>query len=332
MVPKMTPAIEVLAPLAPSEGPFSPIIAGTSWEAVLTAYLNAAVDSPNTVRAYRRHCTMACQRMGIATLAELNGAMLAAYRAEVAGNPALGPASQALALYAVRSFLKWAGILGAHALNQQVLEVSLRPPRATVRNPYMILTADETTRLWQAAATRPNRYALICICLGAGLRISEIAALLVQDCYQDLEGGPAIRVYQGKGGKDRTVPMLPEFFQGITAYLEATGRDLTSSGRVFAAEDQARAFRGQGARISTPALSFMLKRILAGAGIESHRVGVHALRHTYAIGVLRESKNLTVVQKLLGHSSVTTTSRYVDHLQIGELRDALPKNGPATQP
>jgi hypothetical protein len=80
MVPKMTPAIEVLAPLATTEGPLPPIIAGTSWEEVLTAYPNAAVDSPNTVRAYRRHCTMACQRMGIRSLAELNGAMLAAYR------------------------------------------------------------------------------------------------------------------------------------------------------------------------------------------------------------------------------------------------------------
>ncbi|MHB1525537.1 MAG: tyrosine-type recombinase/integrase [Candidatus Dormibacteria bacterium] len=207
-----------------------------------------------------------------------------------------------------------------------------RPPRATVRNPYRVLTADETTRLWQAAATRPNRYALICICLGAGLRISEIAALRVQDCYQDLEGRAAIRVYQGKGGKDRTVPMLPDFFRGITAYMEATGRDLTNSGRVFAAEDQARAFREQGARISTSALSFMLKVILAEAGIESHRIGVHALRHTYAIGVLRESKNLTVVQKLLRHSSVTTTSRYVDHLELGELREPLPRTGPNAQP
>lgn len=232
----------------------------------------------------------------------------------------------------MRSFLKWTGSLGAHGLNHQVIDVSLRPPRATVRSPYRILTADETTRLWQAAATRPNRYALICICLGAGLRISEIAARPVQDCYEHMEGGPALHIRQGKGGKDRIVPMRPEFFQGITAYLEATGRDLTSSGRVFVAEDQAKAFRGQGARISTPALSFMPKATLAEAGIESHRVGVHALRHTYAIGVLRESKNLTVVQKLLGHSSVTTTSRYVDHLEIGELRDALPKSGAAAQP
>jgi integrase/recombinase XerC len=270
--------------------------------------------------------------MGIRSLAEVNGAMLAAYRAEVAANPALGPASQAQALYSLRSFFKWAGILGAHGLNQQVLYASLRPPKSTVRNAYRILTADETARLWRAASFRADWYALICVCLGAGLRISEIAALRIQDCYQDLEGGPAIRVYQGKGGKDRIVPMLPEFFDGIANLLRATGRDLTSPGRVFVAADRARSARGQGGRISTPGLSFMLKRILAGAGIESHRVGVHALRHTYAIGVLRESKNLTVVQKLLGHSSVTTTSRYVDHLEIGELRDALPKQGPSAQP
>lgn len=142
------------------------------------------------------------------------------------------------------------------------------------------------------------------------------------------EGEPAIRVYQGKGGKDRIVPMMPDYFRGITAYLEATGRTVTSPGRVFLADDRARQSRGKGAGITSTGLYLMLRSVLVEGGIDTRRRGVHALRHQYAIEVLRESKNLVVVQKLLGHANIATTSRYVDHLELGELRDALPR-GPA---
>jgi hypothetical protein len=76
----------------------------------------------------------------------------------------------------------------------------------------------------------------------------------------------------------------------------------------------------------------MLRSVLVEGGIDTRRRGVHALRHQFAIGVLRESKNLVVVQKLLGHSNIATTSRYVDHLELGELRDALPQAGPSADP
>src|ERR1039458_9103372 len=121
-------------------------------------------------------------------------------------------------------------------------------------------------------------YAAMCCWLGAGLRVSEVACLRIQDCFEDLEGGPAVKVNLGKGSKDRIVPMLPDYFQGITNYLHSTGRDLGSPGRVFVAQDRARESRGQRAGITACGLRLMLKAVMAEAGIETFRKGPHALR------------------------------------------------------
>jgi site-specific recombinase XerD len=60
------------------------------------------------------------------------------------------------------------------------------------------------------------------------------------------------------------------------------------------------------------------------AGLAAKAISPHALRHTYAIRALRAGGNVIAVQKLLGHASVATTQRYLDHLALGELRAAVP--------
>src|SRR5438445_13574809 len=76
----------------------------TPWQAVVAAYLDAAVDSANTRRAYARHLRDAFAALSVATVDGLTGADLAAYRARVTGAD-LSPASQGQALAALRSFL-----------------------------------------------------------------------------------------------------------------------------------------------------------------------------------------------------------------------------------
>src|SRR5437016_5015675 len=92
--------------------PAVPLTPATPWQAVVAAYLDAAVDSANTRRAYARHLRDAFTALGVvATVDGLTGADLAAYRARVTASD-LSPASQAQALAALRSFLAWAGTLG----------------------------------------------------------------------------------------------------------------------------------------------------------------------------------------------------------------------------
>jgi integrase/recombinase XerC len=55
---------------------------------------------------------------------------------------------------------------------------------------------------------------------------------------------------------------------------------------------------------------------LERAGLSAKAISPHALRHTYAIRALRAGGNVIAVQKLLGHASVATTQRYLDHLAL----------------
>jgi integrase/recombinase XerD len=68
----------------------------------------------------------------------------------------------------------------------------------------------------------------------------------------------------------------------------------------------------------------LVERLVAAAGIDAKRVSPHAMRHSYAMRVLRHGGDVVALSKLLGHASIATTQRYVDHLQVAELRAVLP--------
>jgi site-specific recombinase XerC len=100
----------------------------TSWAAVVDAYLAAGVDSELTRRAYRRHLYGAFSMLGVQTVNEVSGAALAQLRATVTTS-GLAPNTQAQALAAVRSFLQWSRLLGAHQLSADVVKTALKTPR-----------------------------------------------------------------------------------------------------------------------------------------------------------------------------------------------------------
>jgi site-specific recombinase XerD len=122
---------------------------------VLAAYVDAAVDSPHTRRAYARHVTDAMLAFGVSSLAELNGAMLASWRPHVAGSP-VSPASHSQALAALRSFLGWAGTMGAHRIPAEVIRATLRTPRSSVTRPYHVLSEPEIGELLATAFRRAD--------------------------------------------------------------------------------------------------------------------------------------------------------------------------------
>jgi site-specific recombinase XerD len=60
------------------------------------------------------------------------------------------------------------------------------------------------------------------------------------------------------------------------------------------------------------------------AGIAARQISPHALRHACALRALRHGGNVVAVSKLLGHASIATTQRFLDHLQATELRRGVP--------
>ncbi len=174
-----------------------------------------------------------------------------------------------------------------------------------------VLTEEERLVLLK----QPNRRAptglrnlcMIQLMLNAGLRSSEVLSLKVND-LDWMSGKLAVR--QGKGQKDRILWINESDLELIKSWRE---RRPEQSDLLF--------ITLQGRQVSDRYLRAMVARVAAKAGIEK-RVHPHLLRHTFATDLYRETKNIRLVQKVLGHEDLSTTMIYT-HIVDDELEDAL---------
>jgi integrase/recombinase XerD len=111
------------------------------------------------------------------------------------------------------------------------------------------------------------------------------------------------------------VPVHASVMDAVKAWLAADGRSL---GRKADRETYLFHTR-QSPRMSTARAWQIVHGLAREAGIEKP-ISCHSLRHTMAIETLRAGAGAVVVQKLLGHASLSTTQRYVDHLEREDLR------------
>jgi integrase/recombinase XerC len=138
---------------------------------------------------------------------------------------------------------------------------------------------------------------------GAGLRVGELVSLDVRDV--DLALGE-VRV-QGKGGKERVVPLPASSRAALAAWLDPRRRPGVRSEPLFVA---LRARRGEAPRrLDVRDVRRRLARRALGAGL-ADRVHPHRLRHSYATHLLDMGADLRAIQELLGHASLSTTQKY----------------------
>jgi integrase/recombinase XerD len=134
-----------------------------------------------------------------------------------------------------------------------------------------------------------------------GLRVSELVGLTLAQVSLDMG---VVRVL-GKGSKERLVPLGEESIVWLKRYL-ATGRpSLVGQGKSTAIFVTAR--RGP---LTRQAFWVLLKRLGAKAGIPAASISPHVLRHAFATHLLNHGADLRVVQLLLGHADITTTTIY----------------------
>lgn len=141
---------------------------------------------------------------------------------------------------------------------------------------------------------------LIDMALNTGLRVAELSNLQVDDLHIQY-GEKSLTVRDGKGGKARVVKFSAALKRHLKAYLSERKSE---SPYVFHSS------RGQ--QMSRSAMQKVFKKKAKAAGLPE-RYSIHSLRHTYATRLLKSSgNNLRLVQKQLGHASVTTTQVYAD--------------------
>lgn len=302
----------------------APVAPGATWAAAVTAYLDT-LDSPHTRRAYVRALDRARVVLDAAHLmrpwreelhlADLTAGGLAAYRRAVL-EADVAPATKAQMLSAVRAFLTW-----AEAVPTVVLDKVLAPAKGTRRPTLDTLTDDELGAIY-AAATTPRDRAIVTVLAGAGLRADEVVGLRVADLH-DNGGGLTLHV-RGKGQRERDVPVTADVRAVLLDYLAAADRTLRDGGPLFRAHDPGAGKRPTGRPLTTSALAMLVSRLTERAGLhETKAVSPHTFRHSYATRQLRAGVHVEALRRLLGHASLGTTQRYVDHLEMLDLRAHL---------
>ncbi len=151
---------------------------------------------------------------------------------------------------------------------------------------------------------------IIEVALGTGLRVSELADLTIHNLHLG-KGQNSLIIRNGKGGKDRIVAFNSKLKILIQDYLDYRKSE---SSYLFHSE--------RGEKMTRFGIGTVFKTIANTAGIDSHH-SIHSCRHTYATNLYKASGyNLRMVQKQLGHSSITTTSVYSDVINQ-DLEDAI---------
>jgi integrase/recombinase XerD len=173
-----------------------------------------------------------------------------------------------------------------------------RPKRLPV-----VLSADELVRFFAVINSLKHR-ALLMSAYAAGLRLSEVATLRVDDIDSRRM---VIRVRQGKGRKDRYVMLSPRLLELLRCYWKAARPRIW----LFPGRDHDRPI---GVRTVTRAC----QRAVRAAGLDK-RVTVHTLRHSFATHLLEAGTDLRTIQVLLGHHSPRTTALYT-HVSPAALR------------
>jgi integrase/recombinase XerC len=214
---------------------------------------------------------------------------------------------------------------------------ALRAPKRAKRLPAF-MGKEDVGRLLDGKAPRPDagpdqlalEAALFEVIYGAGLRVSEACGLDVGDV--EIDGGRAyVRVRQGKGRKDRIVPLGGKAWAALDGYAThrtlrlAAARAGTSPGGGQASANAALFVSRRGLRLGPRAVRRLLTRREQVTG--TPQVSPHALRHSFATHLLGEGADLRAIQEMLGHASLRTTQRYA-HVDIDHLMAVYDKAHP----
>ncbi|MYW89400.1 MULTISPECIES: site-specific tyrosine recombinase XerD [Amycolatopsis] len=253
------------------------------------------------LRRYAAHLEAA----GIVRLTEVTPAHVTSFGAALREgdeeHQPLAASSAARALVAVRGLHKFAH---ADGLTEHDPARDVRPPAAAKRLPKALPVGD-VLKLLDTPPPDGERAlrdrALLELLYSTGARISEAVGLDVDD-VDDTERTVLL---DGKGGKQRLVPIGRPALEALDAYLVRARPALAANGRGASAIF----LNARGSRLSRQSAWQVLKDTAERAGITA-AVSPHTLRHSFATHLLEGGADVRVVQELLGHASVTTTQVY----------------------
>ncbi len=188
-------------------------------------------------------------------------------------------------------------------------------PAQTIEGPIReerepaILLKTEYKALLQVAGDNPRDLAIVMVFLQTGLRVSELVNLKIQDVdFLSKE----ITVRQGKGRKDRVVPLVGQAHDCLKLYLAVREAE-PEYDQVFIARN--------GTSMDVRTVRYRIHKYYIEAGIKK-KASVHTLRHTFATHQIHNGLKLNQLKEVLGHKKMETTYKYV-HLDRTNLRQSM---------
>lgn len=233
------------------------------------------------------------------------------------------PSTQARKISAIKQFFSF--------LHRQ--EIIPTNPSKNVRFPKQTrsipstLSVDEVQSLLDCAYSdlTPEGIRLACILemmYASGMRVSEIVSLPFSAIRYNLSTGVIDKriVIKGKDQKERMVPLTQKAIESIMAYLSVRIN-------YFKGNKSNWFFPSGLSHITRQRLGQLLKELALKAGIAKDKVSPHVIRHAFATHLLQNGTDLIVIQKLLGHSDISTTQIYT-HLDKSHLMELVDKFHP----
>jgi site-specific recombinase XerD len=176
-----------------------------------------------------------------------------------------------------------------------------------------VLFKNEYKALLFEAQENSRDYAILMTFLKSGIRESELAALNLED-VDFLHNELTVR--EGKGKKERKIPLMPELKRALGRYIADRDRqaNIIDEETLFLARN--------GTSLNPSSIRKLVKKYYAKAGVR--KSGVHTLRHTFSSHNVNNGMSIADLQKVLGHKKKETTLKYI-HAVNTSLRETMLK-------
>jgi len=173
----------------------------------------------------------------------------------------------------------------------------------------VVLSPEEVSRMIEAAPSLLHRTILM-VLYATGMRRTELSLLKVADVDSKRM---VIRIQQGKGSRDRDVPMTPKLLEALRVYFR------WKRPKVYLFPSSA-GQRGIDQPISDETVWYACRQAAKRAGIKK-AIGAHTLRHSFATALMEAGTDLRTIQLLMGHAHLEHTTVYL-HLSQRHLHAA----------
>lgn len=248
---------------------------------------------------------------------EISKFELAEFLADIILEDDNSPVTRNRKLYSIRSFFNY---LVRYDYLDNNPTLAIEASKTEVRAEPIYLKLDDAKKYVDIISktnsiNKKRDLAIIKLFLYGGLRVSELVNLDL-DNIDFLD--KSVKFY-GKGNKERSLPLHDDVIYSIRDYLperaEVKLKELEAKRALFLSR--------KGRRINVRTVQLMVKKYARLAGVKNYKnITPHKLRHTFASILYNRTKDIKIIQELLGHSSISTTQIYT-HTDIEEKKKAI---------